>query len=314
MSPPPPSDLPLESVIYRDGNSIRAVLAAQITCYFDRLDGQVAAGLVAAYQLVRPYLDPHMTWFRTESQSQSRRIRAADLAAFTAWFSEIEPDRDEYEMVMGSGNAIGEIGEWGFSFSLDRTSLPGVMGWLQVSFPVVFATQRTKEFKDIALGLFDCVEWKNGLAGYGTLFDHGDIYPKRNAAIRLFSLRHLGVDCNDLLAESELSAHLIKTVNWLTFVDTALGATIGLDTASPGSTATVEVLRRMNGYVVQAGRHPCLGSRDHPEREMLAYKAADALLRPIRATSIFPLPGFSDESDTGAWLQRFEQLPLRPTR
>lgn len=304
MPLPAAPDLSPESVVFRDETGTRAVLAAQVTCYFDRLDARVAAGLVAAYELVRPSLAPHMTWFRTESQSRSRRLRGADLSAFTDWFKKVEPNRSEYEMVLGSGKAVGEVGDWGFSFALDRTSLPGVMGWFQVSLPASFAAQETKKFRDLALGLFDCVAWKNGVAGYGTLFDHGDLYPARNAAIRQFSLQHPGVDCNDLLAESELPARSIKTVNWLTFLDAALGDTLRLGSARSDA---VEVLRRVNGFVVQAGPRPCVGGRSQPERELLAYREADTLLRPIRATRIFPLPGFSDESDTREWLRRFER-------
>jgi hypothetical protein len=301
-----------ESPIYRDSHGVRALAVAQITCYFSQFDAQVAMGLANAYRLIQPTLARNITWFRTEAQRRSRPIRPADLAAFLTWFEDGNVDREEYELVMGSGATPGESGPWGFDFALERSELPGVMGWFQISLPADIALNKASGFRDLALAIFNCLPWHNGVAGFGIQFDHGDVDPKRNSAVRLFALQHLGFDCNDLLSESELGIGLIKTVNWLTFLGAPLAHRAGLAIVPPTLVKGLELLSLAHGVAVQAGSSPCIGRRKSIEPELRCYAAADAMLHGVRATSIFPLPGFVDEGDTSDWLRRFERLDELP--
>ena len=297
----------LSRPVYRSTSGVAALFTGQMTCYFNALSGK-EQGLVAAYRLVRKVIGEHLTWYRTEAQRHSRAIRPKDLEAFETWFSSPASERDEYEMVMGSGTTIGEIGSWAFSFGVERNELPNDLGHFQFNVSGMDLVSHPEPFQRLAIEVFKAFPWTSANAGFGIAYDIGDVDPRRNAAIRAHAMRYVGADCNDLLAEGELPSDTIKTVNWLTFINPALAAKVPALASvanDPTSNVSVETLGE-HGVLVRAGDTPLLGDCNRQE-DMHAYEQADALLRPIRARQIFPLPGFSDEEETSRWLNRFGQ-------
>jgi hypothetical protein len=285
---------------------VSAVVSGQMTAYFSSIDGN-EDGLVKAYRHVKDAIGRHMTWYRTETIRRSRAIAAKDLEAIETWFGSPLGQRDEYELVLGSGEKPGEIGPWAFRFAVDRTTLPDVLGYFQFSVPATFARQQPQAFKALAQSVFGAADFVSAYAGLGITFDPGDIDPERDQIIRGLCSRFLGLDCSDVLSETEALGNAIKGVNWLTFVGRKLAERVGGAEAvasAVGDRANVEAMGA-HGFMVQAGDAPILGDR-HNQENVDAYRAADDALREIRVEQLYPLPGFEDEIETAAWLRRFE--------
>jgi hypothetical protein len=285
---------------------VSALVTGQMTAYFSSLDRN-EHGLVAAYRHVRDAIGAHVTWYRTETMRRSRAVAPKDLEAFETWFGSSLGKRNEYELVLGSGEKPGEIGPWAFRFAVDRTALPDVLGYFQFSVPATFAREQAHDFKRLARGVFEAADFLSGYAGLGITFDAGDLDKRRDEVIRGLCSRFIGLDCSDVLSETEALGDAIKGVNWLTFVGARLAERVG---GPPGVASlvrdgvSVEPLGA-RGLMVQAGPAPILGDRDSQEN-VEPYRVADEALRAIRVDGLFPLPGFEDEIDTAAWVRRFE--------
>jgi hypothetical protein len=294
----------LRSPVHTNAYGIRALIAAEAIFYFSALASH-EAGLVTAYRLVKGVLGPHLTWYDTEALRGPRPLKPKDLDAFEVWFGPGAVPREEYELVLGSGAGVGEIGPWGLRFEVERYALPGTLGYFKIALPADQVLADPGTFRDLTHRLFDALPWVHGHAGLGILFDPGDIDPRRDAAVRAHCMRYLGLDCSDVLTETEALGAAVKGADWLSFLGPELAQRLDLSTLPSGVTAE----RRIDGrIVIQAGPAPRLGDSNRRE-DMSSYRAVNRVLRPIRVPRLFPLPGFADEDDTARWLERFDVEP-----
>jgi len=299
-------DRMFETPAFATRAGVRLLVTGQMMAYFSRLDGN-EKGLLAAYRHVHKAIGSQITWYRTEAMRRSRAAAAKDLEAFDVWFGSPQGRRDEYELVLGSGASPGEIGPWGFRFAAVRSSLPELLGYFQFNVPPAFARERPEEFRALARAVFESADFISAHAGLGLSFDPGDLDSDRDRTIRGLCMRFVGLDCPDVLTETEALHRSIMGADWLTFLGKALAEQIGgaeQVRSALGGQATVEALGD-RGLMIQAGPAPLLGDR-HTQEDVSAYRAVDAVLRPIRAERLHPLPGFDDETDSTAWLERFE--------
>lgn len=295
----------LAKPVYVNRDGVRAIITGEATFYFSVLAGN-EAGLVAAYREVKQTVAEHITWYDTEALRGPRPIKPKDLDAFEVWFAPGATQRGEYELALGSGPRIGEIGPWGFRFGVERYALPRTMGYFQFNVPAQLALANPTMFRGIACRVFEAFPWTSGHAGLGILYDPGDLDPKRDAAIRAHCMRYLGLDCSDVLTETEALGDAIKGVDWLTFLGPSLaqGLNETLATSQFPNGIIIESLDNQR-LMLQAGPAPILGDRNRRE-DLTAYRKANEVLRPVRIEQLFPLPGFVDESDTSRWLERFD--------
>lgn len=296
----------LNEPVYVNRYGVGALIAAEVIFYFSSLDGQ-EAGLVDAYRRVRGLLEPHLTWYDTEALRGPRPLEPKDLEAFEVWFGAGAMPRDEYELILGSGASPGEIGPWSLRFQVERYALPSTLGYLKIALPAGRVLDDPDPFRRLCDELFDLLPWVHGHAGLGVLFDPGDLDQARDAAVRACCMRYTGLDCSDVLTETEELGHAVKGADWLSYLGAALGQRLdiqGIDTAA--LPAGVDIDARDDGRVViQAGDSPRLGDSNRQE-DMAPYRAVNRLLRPLRVPSLFPLPGFADEHETERWLERFD--------
>lgn len=279
-----------------------ALLVAQVTAFFDQLPAE-SEGLVEAYRRVMTAVAPHLTWWRTDAQRGADPIRPEDLETLPKWFSAKARKRSEYEIAASSGSQPGELGPWGFSFAVEREELPSVKGHFQFCFPAALLEgEGAEQLESLVHGLCEDFPWTSMTAGYAVTVDPGEIEPDRDVAIRNYAMRYLGVECNDLISESELAPGLFKSVNWLTFLGARAAGRAELGRAVPSELALTTF---RHGILIKAGDRPVLGDRSR-RQELSAYATADRLLRKARAHHLFPLPGFENEAAARQWLCRFE--------
>lgn len=292
--------------VYVNRSGIRAMITGEATFYFSELAGN-ERGLVTVYREVKKVIGEHITWYDTEAQRGPRPIKPKDLEALEVWFAPGAVARDEYEFALGSGASVGEIGPWGFRFGVERHALPETLGYFQFNVPVQFALADANAFRSVARMVFEALPWTSGHAGLGILFDPGDLDPRRDAAVRAHCMRYLGLDCSDVLTETEALRDAIKGADWLTFLGASLTQRLNNATSAASRLhggVTIESLG--DGRVmIQAGAQPLLGDINQQE-DIGVYRAANEILRPLRVDQLFPLPGFEDESDVSRWLERFD--------
>ena len=138
-------------------------------------------------------------------------------------------------------------------------------------------------------------------------------YAKRFAETKAWaaSMRHPGTDIYaGILDAFTTGLDGLKTVNWLTAINTemveALGGRVALSAELPGE---VQFHPLENGLVLQAGPEPLIGDVNMGDTLPL-YRAVDAVLKPIRDrradhTKSFIISG-NDGTGTARWLARFE--------
>jgi hypothetical protein len=295
----------LATPVYANGYGVRAIIAAECIFYFSSLD-DIGTGLVSAYRMIKGLLAPHVRWYDKDSLRGPRPIKPKDLDAFEVWFAPGATPRDEYELVLGSGAGVGEIGPWGLRFEVERYALPATLGYFKFALPADQVLADPGPFRALTRKLFDLVPWVHGHAGLGILFDPGDIDPARDAAVRAHCMRYLGLDCSDVLTETESLGAWVKGTDWLSFLSEALAQRLDPD-ALTDFPAGVSLERCTDGRVViQAGEAPRLGDSNRND-EMGLYRAVNRLLMPIRVPRLYPLPGFADEDETDRWLTRFDR-------
>jgi len=295
----------LTTPVYTNSYGVRAIIAAECIFYFSSLD-DLGTGLVSAYRMVKGLLAPHIRWYDRDSLRGPRLIKPKDLEAFEVWFTPGAVPRDEYELVLGSGATVGEIGPWGLRFEVERYALPSTLGYFKFALPADQILADPGPFGRLTRKLFDLVPWVHGHAGLGILFDPGDIDPARDAAVRAHCMRYLGLDCSDVLTETDSLGSGVKGADWLSFLDEGLARQLAPD-ALTGLPAGVSLESRADGrLVIQAGEAPRLGDSNRNEA-MGPYRAVNRLLMPIRVPRLYPLPGFADEDETDRWLTRFDR-------
>lgn len=295
----------LSKPVYANDNGVRALITAQCIFYFSSLKGH-EAGLISAYRMIKELLAPHVTWYDRDSLPGPLPAQSKDLDAFESWFSPKARQRDEYELVLGSGATVGEIGPWGLHFEVERYALPGTLGFLKFSLPADQALKDPNAFRDLTVKVFNLIPWVHGHAGLGILFNPGDIDPLRNAAVKTSCMRYLGLDCSDVLTETESLRSWVKGADWLTFLSQSMGQRLNSEALSHLAAGVSLERHKGGGLVIQAGEKPRLGDTSHNE-EMSPYQAVNQLLMPIRVPRLYPLPGFSNETEATAWLNRFDK-------
>lgn len=119
--------------------------------------------------------------------------------------------------------------------------------------------------------------------------------------MRAFCERFAGVDLTDVITESEALRDSVKSAHWLNFLGDDL---LGLDdTASERLRAHETARSTQFGVLLQACPIPVVGDR-YSQEDMSSYRTVGRLLSPWLVDTLWPMPGFPDDSAVREWLHR----------
>ena len=294
----------IENLVYEEDESVKAIVAADITFYITTYKG-AEEGLIRAYHLAMEQLAPHVTWYRTEKMKRPKKIRDSVFDAFPFWFTSQTSVREEYGLTLTSGHSPDDVGPWGFEFWLVPSTLKTEAGFFQLNLPAEILQKDPKRFVDIVKSIAEELVFRSGHAGYGIQYDDGDIIDERDLMQRAWCNRYLGIDCRDLAITTEYVHDKIKGVNWLTLLDYEFCNRLkGVESIRKKLSSDVSTITLKNGLLIQAGTNPKLGDVNRNEN-MKAYMEVNKILKPLRLTDGLTLPGF-DEDETIEWLGRFD--------
>jgi hypothetical protein len=286
-------------IINTVGGETRARLSLGMTLFFRGQDfnGRLSSVLDAAVKLVAP----HAVWFRS---SGMQRNQASGETVLNATFSKLISRAQAHKnaaLVIDSGETLDGIGPWGLRFSYEPELSGHLLGYLQLSLPATDAAGSAALLEETIKEWLSTGCFLHGTAGFAVNYDHGDLDPARNVAMRAFCERFSGVALADLVTESEALMESIKGAQWLTFISHRL---LEKDVeAAEALSALRNVTPIGNGILVRACESPILGDR-HRGESIVAYQSINAALAPWLVDTLFPMPGFPDEQSVQNWLEK----------
>jgi hypothetical protein len=293
-------------LVFRKGDERKALVVADVTFYLANPD-TIAKSVLDALKKVLPVIGPHGRWYRTESMTQTRKATAKAVDDVKAWFGARYPDREEYGLTLLSGETPEDVGPWSLQFGVEPDLLDVEGAYFQCSIPAAVMEETPAKFLGLVTSLADALDFRSGHAGYGVVYDEGDMSPSREAQIRAWHNRFVALDARDLSLSGGAFRTGIKGPSWLTFLDTefvtALGGAKKLQKALP---AAATLVARKDGVMIQAGPRPVLGDRNRQE-DVTVLRAINKVLRPIRVKQDVVIRPFGDVDGTREWLERFDR-------
>ena len=293
-------------LVFQKGDLCKAMVVADVTFYVGETN-ELRNGFLAALDTVLPIVAPHGRWYRTENMTRSKKVTSKVLESVKDWFSARFPDREEYGLTLLSAESSEGVGPWSLSFRIEPPLLKFKSGYFQCSFPLTTLNEAEK-FVAIVTSLADALPFRSGHAGYGVVYDEGDMSPAREAQIRAWHNRFPGLDARDLAISGGAFRSGIKGPSWLTLLDPAFVASLGgLGKIRKALPREATVTEGRHGVMIQAGTRPTLGDRNRQE-DVSVLRAVNKVLRPIRIKDDIIMRPFRDADGTREWLERLDRL------
>jgi hypothetical protein len=288
------------SVIFQRGEEVLATLTLSCTFFFDaaaRADA-LSDAVIDAVDLVKA----QAAWYRAGTMSRNQQVDEEGVANSLQYVREALVAQADCYLMIDSGRPLDAVGGWSVKFGSSPSSEGENLGYFQVH--VDHAQVPADVFHRSVRSWVEHVGFLHGYAGFAVNYDFGDVDPRRNAAMRGFCERYVGVSLTDLVTERGALHDGVKNASWLTFIGDALLSRHDADAqnlrAFDGAIAT------SNGVLLAACPAPLLGDR-HTGEDVSAYIQVNDRLQPWLVDNLFPLPGFPDEEATRAYLHK-----LRP--
>jgi len=294
-------------LVFRKGDQRKALVVADVTFYLSDPDA-IAKSFQDALKKVLPVVGPHARWYRTETMTQTKKATPKAIDGVKTWFGPRYPDREEYGLILLSGETSEDVGAWSLQFGVEPDLLDVESAYFQFSMPATVMEETPAKFVELATSLADALDFRSGHAGYGVVYDEGDMSPAREAQLRAWHSRFVALDARDLSLSGGAFRTGIKGPSWLTFLDTefvtALGGASKLQKALP---AAATVVARTGGVMIQAGPRPLLGDRNRQD-DVSVLRAINKVLRKIRVKEEVVMRPFGDADGTRDWLERFDRV------
>ncbi len=294
-----------ELVFTRDDGR-KAMVVAEITFYLNDPE-TIGRSVLDALKKILPVVARHGRWYRTESMTRSKKATPKVIDGVKDWFGEDYPDREEYGLILLSGETAADVGPWGIDFGFEPDLLDVESGYFEVSVPAAVMEETPAKFIALATSLADAMDFRSGHAGYGVVYDEGEMSPPRDAQLNAWHNRFLALDARDLALAGGAFGTGIKGPSWVTFLDDEfVGKLGGLKKLQKAVPAPATVVARKRGVMIQAGPRPTLGDRNRQE-DVSLLRAINKVLRPIRVRDDVVMRPFGDADGTREWLERFDR-------
>lgn len=293
------------------------VLAADL--YLEQLAPDDINRLDRAMQLVAEWLGPKLRWTGSSALQAVRAFQPSDLELISCHPHQLKNDRPPpagriqasaiatFEVACHGGESRPSPSPYALRFGcliVDPDAQPMFSNRpvLRVAVPT---TWPLRDFYDRVCVLAQVLRVRWGAAGF---MYSGWEYYRHNAtqeAIYAHARRHVGFDVGYYEQQLVEWHDAIRSVNWLTILGPALLRRLDEEGRRPETNPLVAVDRLGSGLLLRAGDAPQRGDINRLQVPP-AYVAADAMVRPIRATTCntFGVPW--TEVSTNEWLTRFE--------
>lgn len=302
-----PSSLELES----EGlHEVRHVLAMNFFIA-GPLREKASAFLAAYRRWISVVGEKRFRFYATETMSKHAKVNAKTLEMLPSWLAEAGATREFISIELKDGEAYNDTPRWMFKVHSEEARFAdpefGRLALLQLTVP---ADEGLHEV--IQDYFFDtCHSLPVRYAAAGHALQTSPYFEEESQSFAWAkSIRHHGLDLlvgiNDLWA---VGRDGVKTVNWLTMIDTELAGELGgTSTLARSVSNPVSVTELPTGLVFRADKLPQLGDVNRGDT-LPGYKQVDRLLRPLieRAGSL--AKSFDVETDDGTaterWYNRF---------
>ena len=295
-----------EALVHRHAGQAYLVPCLDLSLY---LAGDVfdhAAGIIRFVELAAARIGPQLKFFRTETMTAAKPLKADSLTLPRFWFSEATTRRDVYTLNLESG----AVPDAPSDAAIALEASPG-RGCVRLILPAVMGVEDPTGALELALELARPMAFDFGTFGFGVNWNPlGKNRRRAELAMHNLAPRYLGMDMSYPLSTKYIVTQGIKSINWVTFLGQALldrkPAVLTHLRALPESVARIYQLDA--GIAVQVGAGPSLGDVNRKEA-LDAYLAVGRICAPLRAPDhapIFGPGGVPDEEETRAWLARFD--------
>jgi hypothetical protein len=219
--------------------------------------------------------------------------------------------RDDYDVTLTGAPTRATASPFGVRFWAEIGDAAGAddllpaYSTLSVSVPEAWPLD---DFRARVIELAGCLPLRWGAAGYAYSGFIASAPTQMEEARYPHARRHPGYDVGEDIRMMERFHAEIRTVNWLTWVGPALLEKLAAKGVTLASSGQVSVTRAGDSMLLQAGPRPERGDVNRLDIPA-AYREADALVRPVRASDPHDLffGGFPGEAGVEEWLRRFEK-------
>lgn len=278
----------------------------------------VRAAIVECFDDYQVTANPQLTWLFREEPPEGPSKMAIDKAKpLKTMLDKMDAD-DTVSFHYTSGKLAHDAGPWEFQVVGLPAWRANMGGWglcaMRFSVPLLFVEEYPDAFRDLFINCARRLRAAHGYAGHSLVLS-ALRYDENQAFETFLATKLRGFDAGNLVAGAA-TAHLgIKTVSWLTAIDSAYLEKIGGEPAVR-SELPMDWFRLFDyggGLVIQAGPRPDPAPEDEdlPARLVLP----DMLLQPVRAPAV-RLHYASSESEprliglaAEKWLRRFDVPP-----
>lgn len=279
---------------------------------------EVRAAITECFDDYQTTANPQLSWLFREEPPEGPSKMAIDKAKPLKTMLDTMDADDAVSFHYTSGKLAHDAGPWEFQVAGLPAWRANMGGWglcaMRFSVPLLFVEEYPDAFRDLFINCARRLRAAHGYAGHSLVLS-ALRYDENQAFETFLATKLRGFDAGNLVAGAA-TAHLgIKTVSWLTAIDSAYLEKIGGEPAVR-SELPMDWFRLFDyggGLVIQAGPRP----ESAPEDEDLPARLVlpDMLLQPVRATAV-RLHYASSESEprliglaAEKWLARFDVPP-----
>jgi len=284
-----------------------AKLCIDITFYWRGSMFDRGAALTEAYYRALAPVKDSMTYYESGTMAGSKKIKADSFDMVPFWLTKGKRREDIFMMTLKSGCSVDSIADTVIQFFADEEDEPA-MGGLTLSVPVSWSS-KPAELLELARSIAAAADFESGHCGFSLAWDPGgDSTSDAMGRMPGLAGRFLGVDLpklNTTVACLQRSASpKIKSVQWLTFLGSAVVAELGGDAAVDARLPNLaKTHRTRTGVLIQAGPAPTLGDVNR-QADITALKEVGHALAAARVGGHGAI--FGTREQTCAWLARFD--------
>jgi len=282
-----------------DNEECRMKLCLYLTLYQNNGLADSPQDYLNFYQQWIEHIGPYATYFHINGTRKFKKIQKDTLDFFPYWIAQ-EEERG-YGLCLESGRFNDEVSDRSFQF-FDEI-------YLKVILPLEWIEESIGQFLELVKKTVDPIQFCSGHAGIGTnIYPGYDTEAPDDNPCYALSRRYKGVDIGNPYAFWDFAAEGgIKTINWLTFLETAQVKKLGGTEALKQSFSKEIVMHELqHGVCIQAGPKPELGDVNSGE-ELPLYHEVGKALQPLRIPDeiLREYNYIGGTANTRAWLDRF---------
>jgi hypothetical protein len=294
----------------QDGR-VRVMIGLLVTVFFDNQLTRKVREAVA--EVAEDYIErvrKHLRWAVPPKATREYPIASEHVKFPRDWLPNL-PDGENWSFDFHGGDTTKEASAFHICGFGSKPYDDGGLGFLHVSFPLLWFTEDRDTFPDYVLKLCQRVRPLSGYAGIGILESHdGYARDEYQPVVREFAERFPGLEIESRAGHTNHLRTGIKGVNWLTILgDRWLKEMGGIDHLRIHLDESFGFYPYDGGLIIQAGPKPQIGDVQ-ANRWPQHYVTLAKVLKRIQVKNHYPFhfggPGRMNHQASLAWLFRFD--------